>query len=262
MTKYLISKGWEGFGDRIQCLSNCIVLALRYNRTLYVDWTDTIWNEGFYKYFHFNNVPSVNSLKRILHFSEVYPKYWKHKLMLPGNLWMYDIKDELVFDPSKGYNFEDVWVHCGIGYREFNMILLAKHLRVNKDIVPLVYSEPITDMPVVHLRGTDRTFTDQDWDNLLEKAPKAMVLSDDTTLIARWMKDSPDSIVISNPLLNTNHYSVNSKKVNKHHMNLALLKEFFILASATTAYALNSDSQYFAMARMLGACDDYNNMFA
>jgi hypothetical protein len=171
---------------------------------------------------------------------------------------MYDIKDQLTFDPSKTYNFEDVWVHCGIGYREYNMVKLAQHLRINSDITKLIYTEPITDLPVVHLRGTDRNFSDSDWKRLREQAPVAMVLSDDTTLIERWMNDSPDSIVISNPKSNTTHFSID---VDKHEMNLALLKEFFIIASAKEAYPLNNDSLYFKMARMLGSCPDYNRMF-
>ena len=259
MQKYLISKGWEGFGDRIQCLSNCIVMSQRYNRTLYVDWTDTIWLEGFYRYFHFDGLEYTNDLKTIGQHLPVYPHYWKHKLMLPGNLWMYDMKDQLTFDPSKTYNFEDVWVHCGIGYREYNIVRLAQHLRINSDITPLVYTEPITDLPVVHLRGTDRNFSVDDWQRLRTVAPIANVLSDDTTLIERWMNDSPESIVISNPKPNTTHYTVDG--VDKHQMNLALLKEFFIIASAKTAYPLNNDSLYFKMARMLGSCPDYKSMF-
>ena len=258
MKKYLISKGWEGFGDRIQCLSNCIVMSQRYNRTLYVDWTDNIWSEGFYNYFHFDNIEYVSLLQDVPKQLSVYPHFWQHKLMLPANSWMYDMKDQLVFEPSKTYNFEDVWVHSGIGYREFNMIQLAKHMRINSDIVPLVYTEPITELPVVHLRGTDRNFTDDDWKRLRDVAPIAVVLSDDTTLIDRWMNDSPDSILISNPKPNVTHFSVD---VDKHQMNISLLKEFFMIASAREAYPLNNDSLYFQMARMLGKCPDYTLMF-
>jgi hypothetical protein len=262
--KYLISKGWEGFGDRLQCLSHCLVMALRHNRTLYVDWTDKIWNEGFYRYFHFDNVASVEYLHQVQQHEttdNVYPKHWQHKLMLPANSWVYDIKDQLIFDSNKEYNFHDIWVHCGIGYREFNMVLLAKHLKVNKDIVPLITYD-IGDLPVVHLRGTDRKHQVSDLNCTLNelylKAPMANVISDDNDLIEQWMKLSPSSIVVSNPTVNINHYSI---MADKHAYNIALLKEFFILASAKEAYALNEKSVYFEMARMLGQCNDYKSMF-
>ena len=259
MVKYIVSKGWEGFGDRIQCLSSCLVMALRFNRTLYVDWNDTIWSEGFYKYFYFEDVPYITSQKEIPNYLDVYPSFWQHKLMLPGNNWLYDMKDDLLLDPMKGYNFQDVWVHPGIGYREYNLVLLSKHMRVNKEIAKKIVTKPITDLPLVHLRGTDRKVDEYKWQELREKAPAAVVLSDDKTLIDRWMKESPKSRLFSKPKANVNHFTV--KDINKHEMNLALLRDFFALASATEAHALNIESQYFIMARMLGKMPDYEKMF-
>lgn len=258
MQKYLISKGWEGFGDRIQCLSNCVVISLRYNRILHVDWTDTIWKEGFYKYFHFVNLETINDINLISQSKSVFPSFWQHKLILPANKWMYAMKDQLVIEPSKTFNFEDVWVHPGIGFREYDMGRLARYLRINPEIAHLIYLEPIKE-PVVHLRGLDRNFSEKDWQELRLQAPKAHVLSDDISLIERWISESPESTVISSPIKDVSHFSIDG--VNKHEMNLALLKEFFILASATTAYALNKESTFFRMARILGKCSDFKNMW-
>jgi hypothetical protein len=257
MQKYIVSKGWEGFGDRIQCLSNCIVFSLRFNRILFVDWTDTIWKEGFYRYFHFDNIAFTKDITEITETKTVHPEFWKHKLMLPANKWMYAMKEQLVIDPSKTYNFEDVWVHPGIGYREFDMGRLARYMRINPEIASLIYTEPIND-PVVHLRGTDRKFKEEDWQELRKQAPIAHVLSDDASLIKRWLSESPESTVISNPKENITHFTID---VNKHEMNLALLKEFFILASAPVAFALNKESVFFRMARILGKCEDYPKMW-
>lgn len=256
--KYLVVKGWEGFSDRLQCLSYAVTCALRYNRTLYVDWTDDIWGTSFYDYFYFEGLPYIDDYRKIPKGSTVYPHFWNHKLMLPANTWVYDMKDQLVFDISKTKEFADVWVQPGIGYREYDMPLLVKHLRVRPDIVEHVYTEPLTDLPVVHLRGTDRTFTNDDWERLRNDAPTAYVLSDDTTLIERWMNDSPDSIVISKPQANITHFSTN---VDKHQYNLDLLHEFYILGSANVAYALNQDSLYFKMSRMMCSCDGFKTMF-
>ena len=256
--KYLITKGWEGFSDRLQCLSYAVTCSLRYNRTLYVDWTDDIWGNSFYDYFYFEGLPYIDDYRKIPKGSSVYPHFWNHKLMLPANVWVYDIKDQLVFDISKCNDFSDVWVQPGIGYREYNIPLLLKHLRIRPDIVDSVYTEPITDLPVVHLRGTDRSFTDEDWARCRQLAPTAYVLSDDTKLIDRWKSESPDSIIISKPMADVTHFSTN---VDKHQYNLDLLREFYILASAGEAYALNEKSLYFNMSRTMGSCSQYKSLF-
>jgi hypothetical protein len=258
MLKFIISKGWEGFSDRLQCLSYCVTTALRYNRVLIVDWTDDIWGTDFYRYFHFDNLEYIQDYKVIPKNFTVYPKFYQHKLMLPSHHWVYDIKDQLKFDINNDNDFSDVWVHSGIGYREYNIPLLTKHLRINTDIVDSVYAEPITDKPVVHLRGTDRQFTEDDWQRLRQLAPTAYVLSDDTKLIDRWKSESPDSIIISTPLPNITHFSTN---VDKHEQNIKLLREFFILGTASMAYGLNNDSLYFKMSRMVGSSPYYKSMF-
>jgi hypothetical protein len=138
------------------------------------------------------------------------------------------------------------------------MSLLCRHLRLTDDIIPQVYSEPLTDKPVVHLRGTDRNFTDSDWARLRQLARTAYVVSDDKVLIDRWKSESPDSIFISNPVQGVTHFSTD---VDKHSMNIQLLREFFIIASASEAYPLNNDSLYFKMARMIGTCPQYKSLF-
>lgn len=258
MLKFLVSKGWEGFSDRLQCLSYSVSTALRYNRVLYVDWNDNIWDTGFYRYFHFDGLEYTDTLNAIPKMFSVYPKFWQHKLMLPANSWIYDMKDQLVFDVKTTQDFSDVWVQPGIGFREYNMPLLVKHLRVNKEIVDEIYTEPITDLPVVHLRGTDRTFNDSDWSRVREVANTAYILSDDTRLIERWMNESPDSIVISKPQANITHFSLG---IDKHQYNINLLREFFILGSASQAYALNEESLYFKMSRIMCSCPGFKTMF-
>jgi hypothetical protein len=256
--KYIVTKGWEGFADRLQCLSYAVTTSLRYNRTLYVDWNDDIWGTGFYKYFTFRDLPHITSDAEIPKGATVHPGFWKHKLMLPDNAWVYDMRDQLEFDCSTTTEFADVWVQCGIGFREYNMPLLCKHLVVNDDIIPQVYTEPLTDLPVVHLRGNDRCFSDGDWTRLRELAPVAYVLSDDTKLINRWMNESPGSVVMSTPMENVTHFTTN---VDKHEYNIKVLRDFFILCSAKTAYALNENSIYYQMSRILGSCRQYKSLF-
>jgi len=245
--KIIVSKGWEGFADRLQCLSYCVLIAKRFNRLIYVDWNDTIWDEGFQKYFYFTDLPQVVKLSKIpkQKMADVYPAWWRHKLVLPANEWVYDIKDQLEFKPAEGTHFEDIWVHSGIGYREWNVAELCKHLRLQdevKDQIPLVKF----DLPLVHLRGMDREFKEYHWEALRKKAPVAAVISDDATLVERWMKESPDSMLISKPVKGYTHKTLASK----HKSNIALLTEFMALAEAKEAYALNEESLFFKMARI------------
>ena len=258
MNRYLISKGWEGFADRLQCLSYCIVSAKRFNRILYVDWTDTIWGEGFYKYFNFVDLPHVIQDIEIPPSLDIYPKKWQHRLMQPSGDWTYDIKEELEFEPMKGKHFEEIWVYSGIGYREWDMIELAKHLRLNKPIAKLVQEiQKEVNLPVVHLRGTDRAFKEENWKELRDKVSVALIISDDSKLTRRWMDESPKSKILSEPIEGMNHKSL----INKHKMNIALITDFFVLASAKETYALNEDSCFYKMARVLYECEDLKKIF-
>jgi hypothetical protein len=73
--KYLIVKGWLGFGDRLESLKMAVRYALKYNLKIYVHWTDSMWcheNENFYTYFKLN-MPSLDSLDDIPEDATVYP---------------------------------------------------------------------------------------------------------------------------------------------------------------------------------------------
>lgn len=248
MLKYLVAKGWEGFGDRLECLSYAILSAKRFNRVLYVDWTDTIWKEGFYRYFHFVDLAHTDRLSDIDEALTVWPTFWQHKLMLPANEWVQDQpwKNDNDFKPLEGKHWEDVWVQVANGFREWDMADLSSHLRLNENIIKEIGPIP-NDLPVVHLRGTDRTFDEANWDRLREKAPIARVISDDATLVKRWLYQSPKSIDQSSPKEGYNHKSIG----RKHNANISLLRDFLTLSDANEAYAINEDSVFFKQARMV-----------
>jgi len=222
-----------------------------FSRTLYVDWTDTIWGADFYKYFYLVGVPFCTADSAIA-YKTIYPNFWDNKLMLPANNWVYDIKDQLLFDPVKELHYEDVWVHSGIGYRAYDFEQLVATLRLQESVAEYIRDKlPTTDLPIVHLRGTDRNVSEESWAALRKKAPIALVLSDDFSLVQRWLSESPLSQAFSTPCDGVTHFS---KNVDKHHMNLAVLTDFFVLAAAQNAYALNSESLFFNMARLFGKC--------
>jgi hypothetical protein len=84
--KYLVIKGWLGFGDRLESLKMGIKYALDHNLKVYVDWTDSMWshgNESFYTYFKLINIPQLESLDEIPEDATVYPAFWKGNLKNP-----------------------------------------------------------------------------------------------------------------------------------------------------------------------------------
>lgn len=278
MNRYVVSKGWEGFCDRLQCLSNCVDIALRYNRILLVDWSDRIWthdSKNFYDYFELNDLPHVISIEEIPPNLEVYPLFWKNGIGLTIDDWIYQVKNRLVLDVSEGNHFENIWVHPGLGFRKFDFIQLAQHLRLSKEISDEIKSRINSNaqgLPIVHLRGTDRNNdinkTEENWLRLRSLAPVAAVLSDDASLVDRWMSESPDSIVISKTLVKAtngghklNKIELENLGLTKHEMNMQLIAEFIILAKAKDAYALNEESLFFKMSRFFGKCGGAEKIF-
>jgi hypothetical protein len=42
--KYLVVKGWLGFGDRLETLKMAVKFALDHKLQIYVDWSDEMWS--------------------------------------------------------------------------------------------------------------------------------------------------------------------------------------------------------------------------
>ncbi|MDR3580133.1 MAG: hypothetical protein P4L44_09240 [Oryzomonas sp.] len=267
MNRYIVIKGWEGFCDRLQCLSEAIVMSQRFNRILFVDWEDRIWSHdrsGFYRYFNLVDLPYVTSAERIPNNIDVFPPFWRRGLGMPADEWVHKLKEELVFDALEGRHFEPVWVHPGVGFRTYDFGELVKHLRLSfetlEEVKPLLDKAPL-DLPVVHLRGTDRAVSEERWSLLRTAAPVACVISDDAALARRWSNESPDSVVLSDTLIegSTGGHKLDPNAIKqfgltKHQMNIRLLADFMVLARARDAYALNEESVFFIMARLFGAC--------
>ena len=261
--KFIISKGFEGFCDRLQCLSDCLTISLKYNRVLIVDWTDRIWKEGFYRYFWFDGMPEPEAMN-----GEIWPQWWDGALPKPAGDWIYKLKDELKFEIDKADPYASVWVHPGIGVRTYNFGALARHWRLTDECKAFVLAQlgAVPDLPVVHLRGTDRKFDEERFKALLEKVPKAVVVSDDERLVKRWMEASPDSVVMTKRFVTDTRggHRVNEKDLpgglTKHEMNLGLIADFMTLACAKEAHGLNEESLFYRMAVLFGKCNGPKQM--
>ena len=255
--KFIISKGFEGFCDRLQCLSECLTTSIKYNRVLIVDWNDRIWKEGLYRYFWFEDLPEPSAVQ-----GYVWPKWWEGALSKPAGDWIYKLRDELTFEVEKADPYAGVWVHPGMGLRTYNFGMLARHWRLTDDCKEYVqgHLDGLPDWPVVHLRGTDRQFKEERFEELLGLVERAVVVSDDETLVKRWMEASPESVVATKRFV-TN--KIGGHRVNeddlpdgltKHDLNLGLIADFMTIACAKQAYALNEESLFFKMPVLFGKC--------
>ena len=76
--KYLIVKGYLGFGDRLESLKMCVAYAQKHNLQIYVDWRDPMWSHGtedFYTYF--NLLMPTFKFEDIPEDATYYPSFWK-----------------------------------------------------------------------------------------------------------------------------------------------------------------------------------------
>lgn len=267
--KYIISKGWQGFGDRLQCLSYCLSIAKTYNRILHVDWRDRIWthdNKDFHSYFYFTGVSYVERLDSIEPGS-IHPSFWENILHKNLDDWVHGIRQwtELGLD---NFPEQDIWVHNCVGFRRWDFGVLAKHLRLVPEAATAIAVlmkdfDPLE--PVVHLRGTDKQFSEERWQELRKQAPVAQIVSDDERLVNRWMDESPSSRLLSDTLVSGSGgghlMAAKDLSVTKHEMNIRLLADFLIIGSAKDAYGLVTDSCFFEMARSFVSSGGLEGLF-
>lgn len=241
MEKYVISNGYEGLGDRLQCLSYCLDFALKNNRILKVNWKDKLWNSRFYSYFHLVDVPYTDE-KISFTGKSIWPPIWEALGENGSGDWVYDIKEEKL-EPST----HDVIVHSGIGFRFYNMPLLSRHLRVSFEIAAKVKKHDV----VVHLRGTDRYNEGSSLFDLYGESGDAHVITDDARLAQQWAEISPESTISCVGI--EGHQPVHkTNPENFYDRNSKAIVDFMTIAIAGEAYSNNPESLFFKMARSLG----------
>lgn len=281
MTKYLVVKGWLGFGDRLESLKMAVQFALTHKLAIYVDWTDSIWshgNESFYTYFDTVNMPTLKSLDDIPEDATVFPEYWKNHMKEP-------ITQELLNDTTKNKDLNlgllkpehlkaDVLVYSSIGNRLLypDSSFFANVFRV---VDPRILSkvrerEPIVSNALaVHLRGTDRKKNETQFTMKIQwqsvsaihngafNNRKIVVVSDDKVGVEIWKRFFPQSIVLSElSLQNTsnkgNHNATKEDlKSSKDEMNVDMLVDFFTLSLAETIQTTYKDSRFAQESRRL-----------
>ena len=279
--KYLIVKGWLGFGDRLESLKMAVKYAIDNNLQIYVDWRDPMWSHGsedFYTYFKLVNMPVLNSLSDIPEDATYYPPFWK------GNLdkritddFIQEHKDDNLDIGILNKPFDaDVIVYSSCGNRVLynNSEFFAKSFRV---IDPRILSKvryhasrkPLSQSWGIHIRGTDRAkgpnrrhvsiqsivshFTVMGGMSM----QNVVVVADDAEQLSVWKRYYPQTYVVSEVSLNTstlagNHnVSKDELKSSKDEMNVDLLVDFFVLSSCERIFSTMKDSRFAAEARRL-----------
>jgi hypothetical protein len=281
--KYLVVKGWMGFGDRLESLKMAVWFAIEKKLQIYVDWSDSIWSHGsesFYTYFKLVNMPVLNSLDDIPPDASVYPPYWKDKLKSSLTQEIVNRQVELKLNVgtlNTGINFDaDVLVFSSIGYRTlfYDSVFFANVFRViNPKIIEEVQNRQkgldISKTVGIHIRGTDRIRNSTRRDigiqymalNALMNGSfsgKAMiVVSDDSESIQVWKRFYPLTTVFSNlSLKNTSsggvHNSTSSQLTSsKNDLNIEMLCDFFTLALCERILTTCKDSRFSQEARRL-----------
>jgi len=274
--KYLVVKGWLGFGDRLECLKMAVKYALDNNLQIYVDWTDRYirhTDESFYTYFNLINMPTLNSLDNIPSDATYYPSYWKDNIHQPFTDELYNKRIELKLDlgilnEQKKFDADVIILSC-FGNRRFyyESKFFANVFRViNPKIVEEVVNRQqkynLQDSIGIHLRGTDRINYRTKQGRYLPiqylsinvfahgQGKKQIVVSDDNESIKFWKNLSPDSIVLSSLSLQNSHKGAlheithENLKISKNDLNIDMLIDFFTLSSCERVLSTYRDSRF------------------
>lgn len=267
--KYLIVKGYAGFGDRLQCLKMCINYAITHNLQIYVDWTDPIWShngESFYTYFKLVNMPVLNSIDDIPEDATVYPPFWKDKLKTVfSNDMPYDTFDIGYLQDQKFS--EDVIVHCSIGLRYiyhnnnfFGNVFRVIDQRILRKVKDRQQKYALQNTIGIHLRGTDRAnkinkSRRMDALNIrlmslgLLNGTKFVAVSDDPEYIQVWKARYREFPILTEAGNLGGNEGVHNKSketltVSKDTLNVDLLIDFFTLASCRSVLSTSNDSRF------------------
>lgn len=278
--KYLVVKGWLGFGDRLESLKMAVKYALDNKLQIYVDWTDNMWSHGaenFYTYFKLVNMPVLQSLDDIPSDATVFPPYWKDHMKDPFTQDLFNQQNELKLNLGmlQGDYNADVVVFSSIGLRTLyaDSIFFANVFRVVDQRILNKLRQRRSQFPIerswgIHIRGTDRLRPSKRMLSVQSivalitshgglNGVKMTVVSDDKENVELWKRFYPESFVVSELSIQQtsaagNHNLSKDKLTNtKDEMNVDALTDFFTLALTDRIYSTCKDSRFTQEARRL-----------
>jgi len=271
--KYIIVKGWLGFGDRLQCLKMCVKFALEHNRVIYVDWTDSIWSHGsetFYTYFDLVNIPTIKSISEIPEDLEVFPSFWKGKLDMPISSQLLTEIDKIRINDT-GYlttdTYPDVLVYPCIAWRYiyndsafFANVFRVTDTTILQKVRQRQSTHQLSKKIGIHLRGTDRASNINKYSRMcglnirmmsagMMGGAQFIAVSDDPEYCRVWKaKYSKFPLFTEVGNLGGNEGVHNKSKdamiIPKHVLNVDSLVDFFTLASCSYVISTSKDSRF------------------
>ena len=274
----VVFKGWEGFADRLQVLSDCIHYCIKNDAALCVDWRDYMWgqnNEDFSDYFDILHIPIIQ-LADVVTFlengSSIMPELWTPELLKePPSEIIHFGKFRLKFDNYAKVN-SDIVVVNGKGVRTWHVDNLVNNIKIKDELVPTIISRlcalklPYT---IIHLRGTDRfspealKTTTLEYEGLSQEIKERVyVVSDMKELLESWTAKYPTTLKIeenqsifklpSGPQ-GTHTYEQEILKIyglTKRELNINTLVDFLAISYANWTYG-NKASLFISMGRMM-----------
>jgi hypothetical protein len=277
--KYLVVKGWLGFGDRMESLQMAVKFALDHKLKIYVDWRDPLWthgNEDFYTYFKLVNIPVLESLNDIPEDATYYPAFWKGKLdqQLSNEFFQANMKEDMHIGYLNKEYPTDVIVstlNARIIYNDLSFFANVFRVVDQRIITKLNQRKqklPLSNAWGIHIRGTDRT-NSKNRDMAIQSIAshvttmgglngvKMIAVSDDRECLSIWKRFYPDTIVaselsLSQGSLKGNHnLSKDALTVSKDEMTVDMLVDFFTLASCSRIYSTFKTGRFFREAQRL-----------
>ena len=272
--KYLVFKGWLGFGDRFETLKMCVNIAIHNNIQIYVDWTDSMWSHGqesFYSYFKFIGIPQLESLDDIPADATYYPKAWTGKIKQPFTVDFFknnDCKVDLLKLNLSSIS-ADVLVVTAIESRSiysdstfFSKVFRVIHPEIIQEVKRRQVAYDLKKCVGIHIRGTDRInkrgrevpiqwmVLSASSDARISGKPMVAV-SDDKNSFEIWKRFFPQTKLISNISTEVSSKQGNhvlgkdELKTTKDSLNIDCLIDFFTLASCQSIKSTYKDSRFF-----------------
>jgi hypothetical protein len=275
--KYLVIKGWLGFGDRLESLKMGISFAKTHNLKVYVDWSDEMWTHGqenFYTYFKLLNIDQLNSLDDIPEDATYYPEFWKGKIKTPYSHTL--ITNGQTIDAgvlNRDFGVDVVVLGCGMRTLFQDSSFFAACFRVHDQRIIQKLRERLSKFPIrqswgIHIRGTDhikngyRSMSVQALCSLVTcqgalNGVKMTVVSDDKENLQIWKNYYSDSFVASelslqqDSLRGNHNLAAKDLKFSKDIMTVDMLTDFFTLSLCSRIYSTVKDSRFFKEAQRL-----------
>ena len=267
--KYLIVKGYLGFGDRLESLKMCVAYAQKHNLQIYVDWRDPMWSHGtedFYTYF--NLLMSSFKLEDIPEDATYYPAYWKGHL---DEHVTYDFltahkDDNLTLNILNKPFDADVLVYACNGNRMlypdssfFGNVFRVVDQRILTRVRQHSQAYPLQTSWGIHIRGTDRlrshkrmvsvqSIVGQVTCNGGMNKSHMVIVSDDKENAQIWKNFYPQSYLVSSFVTDSIKGNHNLSKgdlgVSKDQLNVDMLVDFFVLSKCERVFTTVKDSRY------------------